>query len=61
MSIIRYTDGGFEGWMQSPTGEFVTYEDYAKLKAKYLNLKSMINTIYGEVGCIRLIMKGDEV
>lgn len=28
MTATRYTDGGPEGWMQSPTGEFVKYEDY---------------------------------
>lgn len=29
--VARYTDGGPEGWMQSPTGEFVRYEDYEGL------------------------------
>ena len=33
MTVLRYTDGGPEGWMQSPTGEFVRYEDYERLRA----------------------------
>jgi len=32
MTVTRYTDGGPEGWMQSPTGEFVRYEDYEQLQ-----------------------------
>ncbi len=30
--VTRYTDGGPEGWMQSPTGEFVAYADYERLR-----------------------------
>lgn len=42
MTIIRYTDGGPEGWMQSPTGEFVLYEDYAKaLSARLQDLEEI--------------------
>lgn len=31
-TVTRYTDGGTEGWMQSPTGEFVRWLDYAQLQ-----------------------------
>lgn len=31
--VVRYTDGGPDGWMQTPTGEFVRFEDYERLRA----------------------------
>lgn len=27
MTLARYTDGGLDGWMQTPTGEFVRFQD----------------------------------
>lgn len=30
-TVTRYTDGGPDGWMQSPTGEFVRYDDIKHL------------------------------
>jgi len=38
MTVTRYTDGGPEGWMQSPTGEFVKYEDYERLRSGILEI-----------------------
>jgi hypothetical protein len=41
-TVMRYTDGGPEGWMQSPTGEFVRYEDYAALERECRELQQLV-------------------
>lgn len=34
-TVLRYTDVSDDGWMQWPTGEFVSYEDYVKLEGAW--------------------------
>ena len=54
VTVTRYTDGGPEGWMQTPTGEFVRYEDYERLRQEIERLQEE-DRIWEKHGLVQIV------